>query len=105
MTNEAINGTTANSIKSFSSDSEVWTCQFRVLILIFLTCLHSYEQRYGPYVDSACNRIEYPISGGKDRPVHKPDNVTAIYTMWDPQHLMILCASTACYRDDFTFTI
>jgi hypothetical protein len=50
------------------------------------------------------------ILGGKGRPVLKADNVTAIYEpivwkMWKPQHLTTLWASTACYRDTFTFYV
>jgi hypothetical protein len=46
--------------------------------------------------------------GIKQRPGHKADNFTAIcepifYTMWDPEHLTTLQASTACYGDSFTF--
>jgi hypothetical protein len=42
------------------------------------------------------------------RPARKADNLTAIcepivYKMWEPQHLTTLWASTACYRDTFTF--
>jgi hypothetical protein len=48
------------------------------------------------------------IKGG--RPVRKADNFTAIcelivYKMWVPRRLTTLCASTACYRDSFTFYI
>jgi hypothetical protein len=43
------------------------------------------------------------IPGGKGRPAHKADNLTAIcepivQKMWEPQHLTTLWASTACYR-------
>jgi hypothetical protein len=46
--------------------------------------------------------------GGKGRPARKADNLTAIcepifYKMWDPLRLTTLWASTACYRDIFTF--
>jgi hypothetical protein len=39
--------------------------------------------------------------GSEVRPVRKADNLTAIceptvYTMWDPQHLTTLQASTVC---------
>jgi hypothetical protein len=49
------------------------------------------------------------LSGGKWRPGRKADNLTAIcepivYKMWDPRRLTTLWASTACYRDSFTFT-
>jgi hypothetical protein len=45
--------------------------------------------------------------GSRARPVRRADNLTAIcepivYTMWDPQHLTTLQASTACYEDSFT---
>jgi hypothetical protein len=48
------------------------------------------------------------IPGGKRRPAHKADSLTAIYEpivykMWDPQHLTTVWASTACYRDTFLF--
>jgi hypothetical protein len=48
------------------------------------------------------------LSGGKGRPAHKADNLTAIYEpnvkkMWEPGHLTTLWASTACYRDSVTF--
>jgi hypothetical protein len=48
------------------------------------------------------------LPGGKGRPVHKADNLTAIceptvQKMWDPRRLTTLWASTACYRDSFTF--
>jgi hypothetical protein len=40
---------------------------------------------------------------------HRADNLTAICElivskMWEPQRLSTLWASTACYRDSFTFT-
>jgi hypothetical protein len=46
--------------------------------------------------------------GGKWRPARKADNFTAIcepavYKMWEPRRLTNLWASTACYRDSFTF--
>jgi hypothetical protein len=49
------------------------------------------------------------LPGGKGWPVCKANNLTAIsdtiiWKMWDPRHLTILWASTACYRDSFTFT-
>jgi hypothetical protein len=45
--------------------------------------------------------------GSKVRPVRRADNLTAICapsvkTMWDPQHLTTLKASTVCYGDSFT---
>jgi hypothetical protein len=45
--------------------------------------------------------------GVKRRPAHKAD-LTAIcepivYKMWEPRRLTTLWASTACYRDSFTF--
>jgi hypothetical protein len=48
------------------------------------------------------------LSGGEGRPACKADNLTAIcepivYKMWEPRRLTTLCASTACYRDSFTF--
>jgi hypothetical protein len=46
---------------------------------------------------------------GKERSARKADNLTAIpepvvYKMWEPRRLTTLWASTACYRDGFTFT-
>jgi hypothetical protein len=49
------------------------------------------------------------LPGGKGgRPERKGDNLTAIcepidYKMWKPRRLTTLWASTACYRDSFTF--
>jgi hypothetical protein len=48
------------------------------------------------------------LPGGKGRPVRKADNLTAIcepivQKMWEPRRLTTLWASTACYRDSFTF--
>jgi hypothetical protein len=47
---------------------------------------------------------------GKMRPAREADYLTAIcepivYKMWEPQHLTTLWASTACYRDSFTFLL
>jgi hypothetical protein len=44
----------------------------------------------------------------KGRPTRKADNLTAIceqivWKMWEPRRLTTLWASTACYRDSFTF--
>jgi hypothetical protein len=44
----------------------------------------------------------------KGRPACKADNLTAIcepifYKMWEPRRLTTPWASTACYRDNFTF--
>jgi uncharacterized membrane protein len=52
--------------------------------------------------------VPQDILAGKARPTRKTNKLFAIYgpifyTMWDPQHLTILSASTACYRDSFTF--
>jgi hypothetical protein len=49
------------------------------------------------------------LLGGKGQPVHKSDNLTDIcepifWKMWELRHLTTLWASTACYRDSFTFT-
>jgi hypothetical protein len=46
----------------------------------------------------------------KGRPVRKADTLTAIcepivQKMWEPRHLTLLWAYTACYRDSFTFFI
>jgi hypothetical protein len=48
------------------------------------------------------------LSGGKGRPACGADNLTDIcerigYKMWEPRRLTTLWASTACYRDSFTF--
>jgi hypothetical protein len=51
--------------------------------------------------------------GSKVRPVRGADNLTAVYepivyTMWHPQHLTSLYASTACYGDNlllFSFIV
>jgi hypothetical protein len=45
---------------------------------------------------------------GKGWPAHKADNLTALcepifWKMWEPQHLTVLWAFTACYSDSFTF--
>jgi hypothetical protein len=50
------------------------------------------------------------LLGGKGRPVHKADNLTAICEpivkkMSEPQRLTTLWAFTACLRDSFTFYI
>jgi hypothetical protein len=50
------------------------------------------------------------IPRSKGRPARKADNLTAVcepivYKMWDPQYLTTLLASTACYRDTFTFLL
>jgi hypothetical protein len=47
---------------------------------------------------------------GKGRPVCKTDNFTAICEpivkkMWEPRRLTTLWATTACYRDSFTFVV
>jgi hypothetical protein len=49
------------------------------------------------------------ISAVKRRPAPISDKLTTIcepivWTMWDPQHLRTVSASTVCYRDSFTFT-
>jgi hypothetical protein len=46
--------------------------------------------------------------GDKGRPAREADNVTAIcepivQKMWEPRRLTTLWASTACYRNSFTF--
>jgi hypothetical protein len=50
------------------------------------------------------------LLGGKGRPARKVDKLTAIYEpiakkMWEPRRLTTLRASTACYRDSFTFIL
>jgi hypothetical protein len=47
--------------------------------------------------------------GRKGQPARKADNHTAIcepivYKMWEPRRLTDVWASTASYRDSFTFT-
>jgi hypothetical protein len=46
--------------------------------------------------------------GGKEWPEREVDNLTAtrepiIQKMWEPRSLTTLLASTACYRNSFTF--
>jgi hypothetical protein len=46
------------------------------------------------------------ILGGKERPAHKADNLTAIYEpiiykMWEPRRFTTLYASKTCYSDSF----
>jgi hypothetical protein len=48
------------------------------------------------------------LPGGKGRPAHKAENLTVIcepivWKMWEPRSLTTPWASTACYRDRFTF--
>jgi hypothetical protein len=48
------------------------------------------------------------LPGRKVQPTRKADNLTAIceptaYKMWEPRRLTTLWATTACYRDIFTF--
>jgi hypothetical protein len=48
--------------------------------------------------------------GGKGQPARGADNLTAmcepiVWKMWEPRRLTALWASTACYRDRFTFTL
>jgi hypothetical protein len=48
------------------------------------------------------------LSKGKERPLLKADNLTAVcepivYKMWEPRRLTTLWAFTACYTDSFTF--
>jgi hypothetical protein len=50
------------------------------------------------------------LPGGKGRPARKADNLTAVcepivYKIWEPRRLTILRASTARYRDSFTFSL
>jgi hypothetical protein len=50
------------------------------------------------------------ILGGKGRPARKPDNLSVIWEptvqkMWEPRRLTTLLASTACYRENFTFLL
>jgi hypothetical protein len=49
------------------------------------------------------------LPGGKGPWARKADNVTAIYDpivykMWDPRPHTTQWATSACYRDSFTFT-
>jgi hypothetical protein len=49
------------------------------------------------------------LPGDKGRPTRKAENLTAIcepivQKMWEPRRLTTLWASTARYRDNFTFT-
>jgi hypothetical protein len=48
------------------------------------------------------------LPGGKGRPVHKADKFiviceSTVQKMWEPRRLTTLWASTACYKDSFTF--
>jgi hypothetical protein len=48
------------------------------------------------------------VPGAKGWPARKAENLTAIgeaivWKMWEPQPLAILCVSTTCYKDSFTF--
>jgi hypothetical protein len=48
------------------------------------------------------------LPGSKGRPERKADNFTAncepvVSKMWEPRRLTIQWASTACYKDSFTF--
>jgi hypothetical protein len=48
------------------------------------------------------------LPGDKGRPARKADNLTAIcesivWKIWEPRRLITIWASTACYRDSFTF--
>jgi hypothetical protein len=47
------------------------------------------------------------LPGGKGPPALNADNLTicepTVYKMWEPRRLTKLCASKACYRDNFTF--
>jgi hypothetical protein len=56
---------------------------------------------YGPGIDPVPETEKEMPLGSRVRPTCKADNLTAIcvpivYTMWDPQQLTILIASTAC---------
>jgi hypothetical protein len=51
----------------------------------------------------------WSLPGSKGRPAGKADNLTTIceftvYNMREPRQLTALQASTACYKDNFTFT-
>jgi hypothetical protein len=65
-------------------------------------------------VYSASNRNKYQIQkykmflGNRAQSVREAHNLTTIceptvYMIWDPQHLSILYAFTACYGDSFTY--
>jgi hypothetical protein len=74
---------------------------------IFSTA-QSFQPYYGPVVDSASNRNEYPESTwGKGRPARKADFndicEPTVYNMWAPRRLTTLWASTAWYTVSFTF--
>jgi hypothetical protein len=48
------------------------------------------------------------LPGGKERPVRKTENLTAIsepivWKIWQPRRLKTQLAFTVCYRDSFTF--
>jgi hypothetical protein len=79
-----------------------------IFFLIYLILLVALD----PEVYSASNRNEYQkqknnVSWSRPQPMRRAGNLTAISepivkTMWDPQHLTTLYASTACYGDTFT---
>jgi hypothetical protein len=50
------------------------------------------------------------FAGSRARSARNADNLTVIcektvLTVWDPQHLTTLYASTACYGDSLNFTL
>jgi hypothetical protein len=89
--------------------------EYRDLILDFFFSMAL--QPFGPWpLFQFLNPIhswQDSLDGGsarKERPARKADNLTAIcvsiaYKMWKPQRLTTLWASTACYRDSFSFLI
>jgi hypothetical protein len=48
------------------------------------------------------------LPGGKGRPLHKADSLTAfceptVSKMWEPRRLTTVRATSGCYRDSFAF--
>jgi hypothetical protein len=85
--------------------------------------LHSNEGTHAQLIEALCYKLQgfagstQPLAemstrnlpDGKGRPARKADNLIAIcepiiQKMWEPRRLTTLWASTACYRDSFTFT-
>jgi hypothetical protein len=61
-----------------------------------------------PLTEMSTRNLPGGVKGGLA--VRKADNLTAIcqpivYIMWDPRLVTTIWASTACYRDSFTFFI
>jgi hypothetical protein len=60
-----------------------------------------------PLTETSTRSRKIILQGSSAWPVHRTNYLIAnseptVYTMWDPQHLTALYASTACYGDSFT---